>query len=151
MDVTLPSCHIHTPTTLVTSYCLSLPRTCRGAACSQPRCLPVIPHLFPKASWAGSREDSHQVGSVTFLNTRGEPRFPFLLGISQYQARAWARLKKSLSLTVAVWDSTGPGVFWPLPPSLIASMSPKAPVCPSHLSLHLGAGVGGAKKDCPPN
>ena len=53
MDVTLPSCHIHTPTTLVTSYCLSLPRTCRGAACSQPLYFPVIPHLFLKASWAG--------------------------------------------------------------------------------------------------
>lgn len=28
-------------------------------------------------------------------------------------------------------------------------MSPKAPSCPSRLSLHLGAGVGEAKRDCP--
>jgi hypothetical protein len=150
MDVTLPSCHIHTPTTLVTSYCLSLPRTCRGAACSQPLCLPVIPHLFPKASWAGSREDRHQVGSVTFLNTHGEPWFPFLLGISQHQARLGDG-QDSTRACPSLWLLGTPraqGSSGPLPPSPSASMSPKAPSCPSRLSLHLGAGVGGAKRDC---
>lgn len=147
-----PSCHTHIPTTLVTSYCLSSPEPAGGAACSQPLCLPVIPHLFPKASWAGSREDRHQVGSVTFLNTHGEPWFPFLF-LRHFPApgpaRGWAELKKSLPLTVSAWDSMGPGVLR-TPPTTTpsASMSPKAPSCPSCLSLHLGAGVGEAKRDC---
>lgn len=86
MDVTLPSCHTHTPT-LVTSYCLSLPRTCRGC-CMLPAPLPPChPTPFPQSKLGGAREDRHQVGSVTFLNTHGEPWFPFLLGISQHQAR----------------------------------------------------------------
>lgn len=48
---------------------------------------PCHPTPFPQSKLGGAREDRHQVGSVTFLNTHGEPWFPFLLGISQHQAR----------------------------------------------------------------
>lgn len=52
MDVTLPSCHTHTPT-LVTSYCLSLPRTCRGC-CMLPAPLPPChPTPYPQSKLGG--------------------------------------------------------------------------------------------------
>lgn len=91
------------------------------------------------------------MGSVTFLNTHGEPWFPFLLGISQHQARLGdgqgsRRACPSLWLLGTPWAQ---GFSGPLPPPHSASMSPKAPSCPSRLSLHLGAGVGEAKRDCP--
>lgn len=127
------------------------PQTLQGCCMLSAPLPPCHPTPFPKASWAGSREDRHQVGSVTFLNTHGEPWFPFLLGISQHQARLGdgqdsRRACPSLWLLGTPWAQ---GFFGPLPPSPSASMSPKAPSCPSRLSLHRGAGVGEAKRDCP--
>lgn len=90
------------------------------------------------------------MGSVTFLNTHGEPWFPFLLGISQHQARLGdGQDSEEPAPHCGCLGLHGPRGSLTLPPSPSASMSPKAPSCPSRLSLHLGAGVGEAKRDCP--
>lgn len=146
-----PSCHTHTPTTLVTSYCLSLPGTCRGCCmlpASLPPCHPT-PYPQSKLGWVRRGQASggicdlpqHSWGALVPLPLR---HFP-----APGPARGWAELKKSLPLTVAAWDSMGPGVLRTPPTTPSASMSPKAPSCPSRLYLHLGAGVGEAKRDCP--
>lgn len=126
------------------------PQKLQGCCNSQLLCLPVTPHLFPKVSWVAKRGQAsggicdlpqHSQGALVPLPLRHLP--------APGPARGRAGLKKSLSLTVAVWDSTGQGFSGCLPPSPSAPTSPKVSSCPSPLSLHLGAGVGGAKRDCP--
>lgn len=149
MDVTLPLLS-HTPTTLVTSYCLSLPGTCRGC-CMLPASLPPChPTPFPQSKLGWVRRGQASGGICDLPQHSWGALFPFLLGISQHQARlgdgqSSRRACPSLWLLGTPWAQ---GFSEPLPPPPSASMSPKAPSCPSRLSLHLGAGVGEAKRDC---
>lgn len=111
----------HTYSLHLSEELLSVPPQNLQGCCMLPApLLPCHPTPFPKASWAGSREDRHQVGPVTFLNTHGEP-FLVPLPLRHFpvpgSARGRAGLKKSLPLTMAAWDSTGPGVLW-TPPTI---------------------------------
>lgn len=141
----------HIPPPLSHELLSVVPRTCRGC-CMLPASLPPChPTPFPqsKLGWVKRGQASggicdlpqHSWGALVPLPLR---HFP-----APGPARGWAELKKSLPLTVSAWDSMGPGVLR-TPPTTTpsASMSPKAPSCPSRLSLHLGAGVGEAKRDC---
>lgn len=150
MDVTLPSCHTHTPT-LVTSYCLSLPRTCRGC-CMLPAPLPPChPTPYPQSKLGGIKRGQasggicdlpqHSWGALVPLPLR---HFP-----APGPARGRAGLRRACPSLWLLGTPRAQGFSGPLPPSPSASMSPKAPSCPSRLSLHLGAGVGEAKRDCP--
>lgn len=82
------------------------------------------------------------MGSVTFLNTHGEPWFPFLLGISQHQARlgdgqSSRRACPSLWLLGTPWAQ---GFSGPLPPPPVLPCLQKRLPVPLVCTCTLGLG-----------
>lgn len=122
----------HPPTILVTSYCLSLPRT-RGGRCMLPAPLPPHPTLRPPSEWA--RRGQQPVRALRCLSSMlghrwgacAPPPLTSSSGLPTHQARygegpAWGAQEGPFPRPGA------PGFSGPLlPPPPSASMFPKAP------------------------
>lgn len=150
MDVTLPSCHTHNPHHL-SHELLSVPPQSLQGCCMLPAPLPPRhPTPFPQSKLGWVKRGQASGGICDPPQHSREPWLPFLRGISQHQARLGDG-QDSGRACPSLWllgTSRAQGFSGPLPPPPSASTSPKAPSCPSRLSLHLGAGVGEAKRDC---